>query len=305
MAHRWRSNLAVRVLSFAAFCVLFGALFRVGVALADITNDAAAAMQAKTSVAVGASQPADAAGPAAIRVKAAALIREVTRGQEHLVSTFRGPGNLLGAVVASQSGQRDVAWLASDASAVMVGSLIGPHGEDLTRAAKVRLGIIASPADVLREASEPTSRGILMGSAGPVLTVFFDPNCAYCHELFGALHAAIANGKARVRFVMVGTLKATSVRRAASILAAKDPAAALTENETHLDLADEEGGLPIAPNVDPQLVDAIQRNNRLYTRGGMVGTPTILYCNDNGRAVMASGVPRNVTALLASVGTCR
>jgi len=88
-----------------------------------------------------------------------------------------------------------------------------------------------------------------------------------------------------------------ALRRAASLLAAKDPSGALNLDETNFDKKVEEGGYPIATKLDPSLVQVVRANNTLFSRAGFVGTPAVLYCAKGTNEVQAViGVPVNIAA---------
>jgi len=69
------------------------------------------------------------------------------------------------------------------------------------------------------------------GSKGPIIYDFYDPNCPYCHEIYTWLQNPIHNKQIQVRFITVGFLTPSSAGKAAAILSAKDPLAALKLNE--------------------------------------------------------------------------
>ena len=61
--------------------------------------------------------------------------------------------------------------------------------------------------------------------------VFTDPNCPYCNKLWADARPWVDAGKLQLRHVMVGILTPTSAGKAAALLGAKDPAAALDAYE--------------------------------------------------------------------------
>lgn len=237
-----------------------------------------------------------------MRAPADLLVSTLTHGQDRVTRLFAGPDGLLGAVVEDAALKQDIIWLTPHASVVLAGPLLDAQGNDLTRQAKINMGLLLSPAATLKEAADAARHSLMVGTAGPTLTVFFDPNCTYCHQLYGQLAPVVAAEHVRVRYVVVGTLKVSSVPRAASLLAAADSAKALASNEKNYDAAHEEGGFPIDAKVDPALTKVVTANNALFQKAGMTGTPTILYCDKATRAVQQiSGVPVNLTTFLAGV----
>lgn len=222
----------------------------------------------------------------------------------HVLSTFSGPAGLTGLVITNGAGGKQIAWLTVDRSVLIPGPIYNTTGADLTRAAMYAQGVYEQPARAIEQAALPASRAIMVGRRGPRLTFFFDPNCIYCHALYGELQAPIAAGKLRVRYVLVGVVKPTSAARAAAILAAPDPAGALVQNERDFDVAHEEGGFAIPTTKDGAAAVAVQANSALMARVGSNGTPTLLYCDaSTGHVVMKQGVPASVSALIQALGT--
>lgn len=238
---------------------------------------------------------------------AKAIVQTASGGAAHVVSTFAGPDGLTGTVIETQDGLKNIAWLTPHGDAVVInGGLIGKLGSDLTRAAMYEQGLLLKPVDALSQASAPGAHGFIAGNnaKAPILTVFFDPNCIFCHLMHQALAKPIADGRLRVRYVLVGTLKPTSAARAASILGAKDPVAAMDLDENAFDKASEEGGYPIDAKPDPSLLAAVEANSKLMGHSGGTGTPTLLYCGAKSKAVeMLIGMPQDVDALIAGLAT--
>jgi thiol:disulfide interchange protein DsbG len=232
--------------------------------------------------------------------QANSVIASASHGQAHVLQVFRGPDGLIGTVIQGPSKTPGIAWLTPHGNAVVSGSaLISSDGTDLTKAAMFSQGLFLRPAAVLEQAAAPAAHGIMVGTAGPRITVFFAPNCVYCRQLYQALIPQVAGGNVRVRFVAIGTLKESSIPRAASILAAKDPAQALNLDETNFDAKSEEGGYPVSIALDPALKLAVEANNTLFSRAGLVGTPAIFYCAKGSKDVqMVIGVPIDMKTLV-------
>ena len=117
------------------------------------------------------------------------------------------------------------------------------------------------------------SVGPLMG-ADPVL-VFFDPQCPHCGELWKASQPLL--GKLRMVWMPVGILRPTSAPQGVLILAAKDPAATMSEHEVLLE--NRQGGLPVPEQVDATLLAKVKANTELFSRLGADSVPFILYRN--------------------------
>ncbi|MGH8159367.1 MAG: thioredoxin fold domain-containing protein [Rhodanobacter sp.] len=238
--------------------------------------------------------------------QARAVVASASKGQAVATSVFEGVDGLVGAVYTGAGGARGIVWLTDQGNAVLDGTLLGRDGSDLTKEAMYAHGLLLTPQAALVKALGSASRGINVGNAGPLITVFFDPNCTYCHIFYNALTPKIAAGKVRVRYVAVGTLKPTSIPRAASILGAPEPVKALAQDESGFDNANEEGGFPIDAKVSDSMKAVVTSNNDLFKQTGLAGTPAILYCSKASADVqLLSGIPSDVEAFVAAATTCR
>lgn len=261
-----------------------------------------------------ASVPAHAASrgtSATMSLKSAnAAITSSSAGRFHAVSTFPGPDGLTGAVISPVSSDHDseraIAWLTPKGEAIIVnGMVFDRKGGDLSQEAMFEQGLLLHPVDVLKQAALPGAHGIVVGKTGPMLTIFFDPNCVYCHLMYKQLMPKVAAGKVRVRFIAVGTLKESSIPKSVSILASTDPAKALELDEAKFNPSTEEGGYPVDKQLDPALKAVVEANNALFTKAGARGTPATLYCAVSDHTVkMRPGMPQDLDALIAGAGDC-
>ncbi len=249
--------------------------------------------------------PAASAAPLPL-AKVQALIAGASKGRAQAQSVFAGPGGLTGAVVSykdAPGAPPSIIWINGDASALLVGKLVGPKGEDLDKEAEQRVGLLLSPEKAIVEAADPARGVIRMGRKGPVLTVFLDPNCIYCHLLYEKLQEPLAQGKLRVRYVVVAVVKQSSLQKAAAILGARDPAAALALDQEKFDAKTEEGGVKADTAPSKALVARINANSALMAKAGGDGTPTLLYCSKSGGVQMLDGMPRDLDQLLAQMAS--
>ncbi|TAM35183.1 MAG: thiol:disulfide interchange protein DsbG [Rhodanobacter sp.] len=246
------------------------------------------------------------AQPAVSVAQAQQLVGSASHGAARVVRVFAGPDGMVGAVIEpSEGGAQQVVWLTPHAQALVTGNnFYDAEGNSLTYQAMLAQGLMTSPAATLTAAAAPASRPILLGSKGPILTELFDPNCIYCHELYQALKPAIAAGQLRVRYVLVGVVKPSSLPRAAAILAAKDPAAALAQDEARFDVKDEEGGYPPDKTMDAAAKAVVDANNALFDKMGASGTPTLLYCATGQKDVQTlGGMPKDVAGFVAQLAS--
>ena len=115
--------------------------------------------------------------------------------------------------------------------------------------------------------------GLTMG-ADPVL-VFFDPQCPHCAELWKAVQPLLP--KLRMVWMPVGFMRSTSTPQGALLLAAKDPAATMTEHEALL--ANRQGGLPVPAQVPEDQLAKVKANTELLGKLGADSVPFIVYKN--------------------------
>lgn len=232
---------------------------------------------------------ADALAPdAATKIIARALH---AYGTFQVLHTAPGPGGLTAALVSSGK-QEAIVWIAGNGAAVLLGRAVGPDGQDLSHQAAVAMGIAPktlAPAEVAQEVAKRQT--ILVGSQGPELTAFMDPNCIWCHKLYEDAAPLIKEGKLRLRVLLVGVIKASSPGKAAAILAAKDPAAALAEDEQKFDTANESGGIAPAKHIPPAIASAIDANAKLLAQTGNPVTPTLLFKDHAGEWTILRGLP--------------
>lgn len=225
----------------------------------------------------------------------------------HVLRTFKGPGGLTGAVIEGPDGTRNIAWITADGKAVDIrGELVGLRGQDYTKAAMYDQHLLLSPAVAIEAAASPSTHSILIGAnpKAPVVTVFFDPNCIFCHLLYKAIDPYVTAGKVRVRFVLVGLIKPDSLARATSILMARDPAKALAVDETTFNRGQEEGGYQIDGLLDPGLTRAVKSNGALMVKADAHGTPTLLYCSTVTKSVQSeSGLPPDMATFVSDAGS--
>ncbi len=87
------------------------------------------------------------------------------------------------------------------------------------------------------------SHWIPEGKGSRIVYVISDPNCPYCSVLIKELQKQIQPLHLQVRYLLVGYLTPSSAGKAAYILQAKDPLAALLENEKKFNM-EHFGGVP-------------------------------------------------------------
>lgn len=165
----------------------------------------------------------------------------------------------------------------------------------------VRASIIAvalSVSAMAAPAKRSPAPAVLAGAAGAtwvaegegrrIVYVFFDPNCPSCQLLYRNLRTFIASGDLQVRWIPVALIDPTSLGKAAAILEAPDPAAALRHNEERYDAQAHAGG------IEEQIPSAeterrLRFNERLFNRLDIPVVPSMLFAAKDGRTVLIQG----------------
>ncbi|MDA8151288.1 MAG: thiol:disulfide interchange protein DsbG [Acidithiobacillus sp.] len=221
---------------------------------------------------------------------AASLLESVTHGEAKAEKVFPGPGGLTGIEVTLQ-GHPTVAFATADGRYLVAGPVLNKQGEDEAHTAMVKLGLIPKPASAGALAAKAAGAdSFVLGTGGPEITAFVDPNCIFCHKFYEEAKPLIEAGKLRVRYVVVAFLKPSSMPKAAAILGAADPAAAMAKNEKGFDTVTEEGGIAPAQNPAAATLSAVENNTRLLGESGEMATPTLIYCNSKGEPTLVHGL---------------
>lgn len=274
-------------------------------ALAAPAQAEAAAAQSDGSASSAA--PARAAAEPGVSPAVVALLRKALHryGAISVLRTEPGPAAMTAALVAVGP-QKAIVWIVGG-QAVVVGDVWDAQGHDLTHAMAIRMGLLPrplAPAAVAQAVAH--SKTFVLGSKGPEVTVFMDPNCIFCHRLYEQAVPLLAQGRLRLRVVLVGFLKPSSLGRAAAILMAPDPQRALASDEQGFNVTTEEGGIAPPSNIPARMRAAVDANTKLLAASGAVATPTLLFRNQAGDwQIMHHGPPGGLAAWLAQQGSER
>ena len=117
-------------------------------------------------------------------------------------------------------------------------------------------------------------------SVGPMMSahtvyVFFDPTCPHCAHLWA--NSQPVTKQLKIVWIPIGFLRPQSLPMAATILSAKDPVAAMNENETSV----ANGGRGIAPaaTLDEAAAAKVKANTELFNKFNAESVPLIIYRN--------------------------
>lgn len=158
----------------------------------------------------------------------------------------------------------------------------------------------AQMAEAFRTGTE-AAYGFREGTAGPLLYVYFDPNCIYCHVLYEQLEPLIQAHRLQVYWIPVGFLKPSSLGKAVRFFEASNPVALLALNEDRFDTAHEEGGIPPDPSPVPEARREADQNEQLLASLGTLATPTLVFLDRQGRSRIIPGVPQKLAQTLAEI----
>lgn len=198
----------------------------------------------------------------------------------------------LTAIVADNGKEQRLFYETSDGAHLVVGAIYDAQGHDITTQDMQRVASTptvpqhASPEALLARASH--LHWIADGHQGRVLYVIFDPNCPWCHGLYGTLRRAVAAGRVQVRWIPVNVLAPSGAGMIASIYGASDPSTALGQAFEHI----------LRPTPVSKAADLAMSYNLLLLRDtGHTGVPLLLY--QQGKSVVVSEGAPDANALTA------
>src|SRR3546814_158975 len=152
-------------------------------------------------------------------------------------------------------------YVLADGNAVS-GTRLNAKGEPIDQATLQSL--VAKPISDQAWADLESATWVLDGKADAprVIYTFTDANCPYCHLFWEAARPWVDAGKVQLRHLFVGIIKEDSPAKAAAILGADDPSAALLENEVKFD----QGGITPAKSVRDDVLQTLGVNQLLIDR---------------------------------------
>lgn len=137
-------------------------------------------------------------------------------------------------------------------------------------------------------AGAPKATWIAEGRGPRIIYIFFDPNCPSCQLLYKNLRSFIGSHNLHLRWIPVAVVDVTSLGKAAAILQASDPPAALRRNEEHYDAQAYAGGIEEdIPSAETER--KVRANERLLNRLEIPVVPTMLFAGKDDRAVIIQG----------------
>lgn len=222
-------------------------------------------------------------------------IRSVEALGAKVMGRFDAPGGLKG-YAARYNGQGLALYLTADGEHVLTGTLFDAAGKDLTRAPLDRLVYQPLGQEMWRKLQDSAWIADGDAKASRVLYVFSDPNCPYCHRFWQQARPWVEGGRVQLRHVVVGMLSPDSLGKAAALLAAGDPQAALGAHES----AGRASTLKPLGEIPDEIADKLRANLELMAEMGASATPAIYYMDVKGRLQRQQGVPRAMEPVMGS-----
>ena len=204
-----------------------------------------------------------------------------------IVEAFDAPGGMTG--YAARAGNRPLTlYLTPDREHVIIGLMLDADGKNLSQ--EVLDATITQPDIQSAWPKLDKSNWVADGDddAKRVIYVFTDPNCPYCHKFYEVARPWVESGKVQLRHIPVGIIKPSSPGKAAAILGADDPSAALARHEENYS----RGGIEPLEDMPAELREKVAANNMLMSSLGIQGTPGLVYRNAEGKIDIHQGMPQ-------------
>lgn len=151
---------------------------------------------------------------------------------------------------------------------------------------------LKSPSEQLFADVEASNWKVLGKDTAPVMYMFIDPQCPYCHEFMKTLRKDIEAGNVQVRMIPVGFRDETRAQ-AALLLAVPN---AQERWFRHLD--GDKDALPVTPGVNEQ---GVERNMAIMQSWKLNVTPLSMYRAKDGKIKIVQGRAKDLKALLADL----
>lgn len=184
-----------------------------------------------------------------------------------------------------------LAHIALPLAAAMVLTLPGCSRQESPGTTGAPAATPAQPYEAVAAQGKGFTVGAMM-AANPVY-VLFDPQCPHCGRLWEA--SIPLHGKVKFVWIPVTLMNAKSGPQGATLLAAADPAAVMTEHEKSL--LGGAGGISASSSVAPELEQAIKNNTALFNSLRVDSVPYILAKNQRTGAVVSHSGAMDTAAL--------
>ncbi|MGH8077429.1 MAG: thiol:disulfide interchange protein DsbG [Lysobacter sp.] len=213
-----------------------------------------------------------------------------------IVQKFDSAGGL-SAIVVDNGKERRLFYVSPNGQALIAGLLFDERGRNVTPDDLSRAGISSKTAGPSPASAKSLWRSLgglqalVDGKAGPVVYVFADPACPYCHAFMRQARPSIRAGKLQVRWLPMALLSRGSRGLAEAMYRSGKP-------EQVIEALLQQKLLPLRET--PEIRAVLAKNLQAMRTTGYTGVPTIVYRAD-GRVVVSTGVPtaRQWSAMLS------
>lgn len=203
-----------------------------------------------------------------------------------IIDQFDAPGGMIG-YIGEMQGRPVSAFLTPDGKHIIMGTLLAEDGTNISQQKVQELLMAPRFAEAWSVLEE--SQWVRDGSANAevILYTFTDPNCPFCYRFRQAAAPWIDAGKVQLRHILVGVIQEDSAPKAATILAAEDPEAALLAHHENF----QQGGVEVDRSVVSQTYNQVVEHSDLMSGLGLEATPSTFYRDAKGTIAMKAGVP--------------
>lgn len=216
-----------------------------------------------------------------------APIKAIEAQGVEVMGTFAAPGGLTG--YAGMIDQHPLAiYLTADGKQAIIGTMVDATGANLSEEPLDRLVRKPMTVKIWKQLEKSTWIADGSNSAPRIVYVFTDPNCPYCNKFWNDARPWVKAGKVQLRDVIVAILTPTSAGKAAALLSAKDPQAALTRHEQQY----AKGGVKPLGRISAQIGARLDANQNLMQQLGSTATPTLFYKDASGNLQNIQGAPQ-------------
>ena len=182
-------------------------------------------------------------------------------------------------------------FLALPLAAALALSLVGCSKQDAPNKTATPAATPLQPYEAVAAQGKGFTVGAMM--AANTVYVLFDPQCPHCGHLWNA--SIPLHGKVKFVWIPVTLMNAKSGPQSATLLAAADPAALMTEHEKSL-LAGT-GGISASANLAPELEQTLKNNTALFNSLKVESVPYILAKNQRTGSVVTHNGAMDTAAL--------
>ncbi|WP_262378275.1 thiol:disulfide interchange protein DsbG [Pseudomonas sp. WS 5532] len=211
-----------------------------------------------------------------------------------IVQAFPAASGMKGIVVDNGTEKR-LFYVTPDGQSLVAGMMFDVQGTNLTTVDLGRTNVpnLAQAPDEKLSAAQRSAlwekvsklNWFSEGTSSRIIYVFFDPSCAYCHELWGMLRTPVSAGEVQVRWIPVSLLRVSSSELSASIYARSAKGEQLSV--IMAEMANRQlQTAPVSEEVKQRLAD----NLAVFREAGFRRIPMILY-RDGGQVRVYEGSP--------------